>query len=173
MPKQAKTKRDGVINQQNYKFNRFFTRTNLMLSNATNQPKSTVELGFMCRRGLSGPLAVTPPSSWNIKRDFYWDVCTILNRIKLTVCTICAFRVPNPEHVLFQKVTQNLLVYEQVQINVAITSDLLIIMKYDAKSIILSVFGRFLFFENTTSIKTVKAVSWLCGHPSLSFWSIV
>ena len=26
-----------------------------MLSNATNQPKSTVELGYMCPRGLSGP----------------------------------------------------------------------------------------------------------------------
>ena len=29
-----------------------------MLSNATNQPKSTVELGYMCPRGLSGPPAV-------------------------------------------------------------------------------------------------------------------
>ena len=26
-----------------------------MLSNATNQPKSTVELGYMCPRGLTGP----------------------------------------------------------------------------------------------------------------------
>ena len=31
----------------------------LMLSNATNQPKSIVELGYMCPRGLSGPPAVT------------------------------------------------------------------------------------------------------------------
>ena len=30
-----------------------------MLSNATNQPKSTVEFGYMCPRGLSGPPAVT------------------------------------------------------------------------------------------------------------------
>ena len=30
-----------------------------MLSNATDQPKSTVELGYMCPRGLSGPPAVT------------------------------------------------------------------------------------------------------------------
>ena len=30
-----------------------------MLSNATNQPKSTVELGYMCPRGLSGPPAVS------------------------------------------------------------------------------------------------------------------
>ena len=29
-----------------------------MLSNATNQPKSTVELGYMCHRGVSGPPAV-------------------------------------------------------------------------------------------------------------------
>ena len=26
-----------------------------MLSNAMNQPKSTVELGYMCPRGLTGP----------------------------------------------------------------------------------------------------------------------
>ena len=30
-----------------------------MLSNATNQSKSTVELGYMCPRGLLGPPAVT------------------------------------------------------------------------------------------------------------------
>ena len=30
-----------------------------MILNATNQPKSTVELGYMCPRGLSGPPAVT------------------------------------------------------------------------------------------------------------------
>ena len=35
------------------------TRKILMLSNATNQPKSTVELGYMCPRGLLGPPAVT------------------------------------------------------------------------------------------------------------------
>ena len=29
-----------------------------MLSNATNQLKSIVELGYMCHRGYSGPLAV-------------------------------------------------------------------------------------------------------------------
>ena len=32
----------------------------------------------------------------NIKRYFYSDVYTILNRIKFTIWTICAFRVPNP-----------------------------------------------------------------------------
>ena len=29
------------------------------LKTPTNQPKSTVELGYMCPRGLSGPPAVT------------------------------------------------------------------------------------------------------------------
>ena len=35
------------------------TRKILMRSNATNQPKSIVEFGCMCPRGLSGPPAVT------------------------------------------------------------------------------------------------------------------
>ena len=66
-----------------------------MLSNATNQPKSTVELGYMCPR----PPAVATcalgdslvhqqwhsPSSWNMKRDFYLDVYTILNRINMRI----------------------------------------------------------------------------------------
>ena len=30
-----------------------------MLSNATNQPKLTVELGYMCPWGLTGPPAAT------------------------------------------------------------------------------------------------------------------
>ena len=30
-----------------------------MLSKVTNQPKSTIELGYMCPGGLSGPPAVT------------------------------------------------------------------------------------------------------------------
>ena len=34
----------------------------------------------------------------NIKRDFYQDVYTILNRILLTIWTKCAFRVLNPRH---------------------------------------------------------------------------
>ena len=59
VPKQAEAKRDGVINPQNYNFKKFLTRKILMLSIATNQPKSTVELGYMCPRGLSGPPAVT------------------------------------------------------------------------------------------------------------------
>ena len=35
------------------------TRKILMLSNATKQPKPTVELGYMCPRGIIGPPAVT------------------------------------------------------------------------------------------------------------------
>ena len=37
----------------------FLAQKILMLSNATHQPKSTVELGYMCPRGLTGPPAVT------------------------------------------------------------------------------------------------------------------
>ena len=59
VPKQAEAERDGVINPKKYNFNQFLTRKILMLSNATNQPKSTVELGYMCPRGLAGPPAVT------------------------------------------------------------------------------------------------------------------
>ena len=40
-------------------FQSSLTQQILMLSNDTNQPKSTVELGYMCSRGLSGPPAVT------------------------------------------------------------------------------------------------------------------
>ena len=40
-------------------FHSILTRKIFMLSNATNQPKSTVELGYMCPQGLLGPPAVT------------------------------------------------------------------------------------------------------------------
>ena len=59
VPKQAKTKRDGEINPQNYNFNQFKYRKFWCSENATNQPRSTVELGYMCPRGLSGPPALT------------------------------------------------------------------------------------------------------------------
>ena len=59
VPKKAKAKWDSVINQQNYNFNQILTQKILMRSNATNQPQSTVELGYMCPRGLTGPPAVT------------------------------------------------------------------------------------------------------------------
>ena len=59
MQKEAKAKRNGVINPQNCNFYQISTQKILVLSNATNQPNSTVELGYMCHRGLSRPPAVT------------------------------------------------------------------------------------------------------------------
>ena len=59
VPKQAEAKRDGVINPQNYNLNQLKHGNFDALKNATNQPKSTVELGYMCPRGLTGPPAVT------------------------------------------------------------------------------------------------------------------
>ena len=52
VPKQAEAKRDGVINPQNYNFKQFDDEKFLMLSNATNQPKSTVYIsrGFAMRK---------------------------------------------------------------------------------------------------------------------------
>ena len=61
-PKSAErslSQRDGVVNQNNYNCNQILIQKILMLSNATNQPKSTVELGYMCPRGLIGPTAET------------------------------------------------------------------------------------------------------------------
>ena len=58
-PNQTEAKRDGVINPQNYNSNKFHYGKFLCSQNATNQPKSTVELGYMCPRGLNGPPAVT------------------------------------------------------------------------------------------------------------------
>ena len=57
VPNQAKAKRDGVINPQNYNFNQH--RKCWCSPNATNQPKPTVELDYMCPRGLTGQPAVT------------------------------------------------------------------------------------------------------------------
>ena len=56
--KQAEAKRDGVINQQNYNFNLIWYGKFWCSQNATNQPKSTVELGYMYPRRLTGPPAV-------------------------------------------------------------------------------------------------------------------
>ena len=49
-----------------------------MLSNATNPPKSTVELSYMCPRGPLVHQQWHSPSSWNKYRDFYYDGYTIL-----------------------------------------------------------------------------------------------
>ena len=49
--KYAEAKRDDVINLQHYNFNQFQYEKLWSFQNATNQPKSTVELGYMCPRG--------------------------------------------------------------------------------------------------------------------------
>ena len=51
VPKQAEAKRDGVINPPKIQFQTILTRKILVLSNATNQEKLTVELGYMCPPG--------------------------------------------------------------------------------------------------------------------------
>ena len=60
MSKRAKTSQKGWCNKPTkLQFQTILTRKILMLSNATNQPKSTVELGYIYPRGLTGPPAVT------------------------------------------------------------------------------------------------------------------
>ena len=51
--------RDGVINRQNCNFKQLWYGKFRFSKNATNKPKSTVDLCYMCSRGLSGPRAVT------------------------------------------------------------------------------------------------------------------
>ena len=48
-----------VYNPQNYNPNQIEHGEFRCSQNATNKPKSTVELGYMCPRGLTGPPAVT------------------------------------------------------------------------------------------------------------------
>ena len=68
MSKQAETKSDGEINPQNYNFNQFVTLKILMLSKRYEPlAKSTVELDYMCPRGLSGPPSVTPTKKFRYK----------------------------------------------------------------------------------------------------------
>ena len=76
LPNQAKTKRGGVISPQNYNFRQFF--------DALKRYESTEEDS---RTWLQVP-SWTPWSTSSdthqvveIKRDFYLDVYTILNRI--------------------------------------------------------------------------------------------
>ena len=59
MPKQAEAKRDGVLTHKITSSINFNTENVLWSQNATNQPKSTVERGYMCPGGLAGPSAVT------------------------------------------------------------------------------------------------------------------
>ena len=58
VPKQAEAKRDGVINHK-FTISNNFNTENFDALKRYDQPESTVELGYMCPRGLSGPPAVT------------------------------------------------------------------------------------------------------------------
>ena len=49
---------DGVISHKIINYINFNTKM-LMLLNATNQPNTTVELSYICPRGLSGQPAMT------------------------------------------------------------------------------------------------------------------
>ena len=58
--KQDEAKSDGVINPTKLQFQSILNTKNLdALKNATNQPKSTAEFGYMCPRRLYGPPALT------------------------------------------------------------------------------------------------------------------
>ena len=70
VPKQSKAKRDGVINPQNYNFKQFWYGTFRCSQNATNQPKSTAELDYMCPQGLIEPLAVTLTTLWFFEKSW-------------------------------------------------------------------------------------------------------
>ena len=49
VPNQAKAKRDDIKTSQNYNFSQFQYGKFWCSQNATNQPKLTVELGYMCQ----------------------------------------------------------------------------------------------------------------------------
>ena len=55
-----------------------FEHKKLMLSNATNQKKSTVELSYMCPRGLTGPPTVTNIAQ--IAMTICYDIIQFPNR---------------------------------------------------------------------------------------------
>ena len=59
--KEAEANKDGVhvINSKTYNLNEFNYGKFWCYQNAMNKPKSTVELGYMCPRRLTGPPAVT------------------------------------------------------------------------------------------------------------------
>ena len=94
VPNQAEAKKDGVINTQNYDFSPFLTRNILMLS----KRYESIEVGR--RTWLHVPSA-TPLSTSSDTHQVVeiYDILlkyTILNRIKLTIWTIRAFRKLNP-----------------------------------------------------------------------------
>ena len=81
VPKQAKAIRDGVINPQNYNFNQLYSEN----FDALKTLRINWSLPYnMATHALGDTLIYQQwhsPSSWNIKRDFYSDVYTILNQI--------------------------------------------------------------------------------------------
>ena len=70
--KQAEANRDGLINPQYNNLKQFKHEKYLCSRNASIQAKSIVELGYMCPRRLSGPLAVMltkyKKCSWKYKK---------------------------------------------------------------------------------------------------------
>ena len=77
--KQGKAKRDDVINPQNNNSNEFFTRKIRCSQIATNQPKSTVEFGYMCLRGLFGPTSSDPHQVVEIQKEISTKMQNIIN----------------------------------------------------------------------------------------------
>ena len=68
-----------------------------------NQPKLTVELGYRCPRGLSGPPAVTQSKKLKYKKTLLLRCIHQFSQIKLKIWTICAFRVLNPRQLSLAK----------------------------------------------------------------------
>ena len=60
-----------------------------MLSNATNKPKLTVELGYMCPQGLTGPPAVT-----NTQRDIEEEKSRSMSQGKVAIKEIPSRSIP-------------------------------------------------------------------------------
>ena len=75
---------DDVINPQNNNFNQILHGKFWCSPNTTNQPKSTVELGYMCPLQLSGPSALTPTKK--LKNNFFFHfLCTNEENMDTTV----------------------------------------------------------------------------------------
>ena len=58
-----------------------------MLSYVTNQPKSTIELGYMCPRGLSGPPAVTLTEKLKYKKDINFRKSNVITFVGVNIAT--------------------------------------------------------------------------------------
>ena len=78
MTKQAKARRDGDIKPQNYNFHQFQHRNFRCSQNATNQPKSTVELGYVS----SGTLWSTRSDTHQVV-EIYKEASTNMSKLIL------------------------------------------------------------------------------------------